>query len=46
MPSSPQKGAGKKGRDFYAMLGVDKTANQGHFTHLTYDRNKISCATY
>jgi DnaJ-class molecular chaperone len=28
MPSSPVK-SGKKGRDFYAMLGVDKTANQG-----------------
>ena len=32
MPSSPQK-SGKKGRDFYAMLGVDKTANQGQIKH-------------
>ena len=32
MPSSPNK-SGKKGRDFYALLGVDKTANQGQIKH-------------
>lgn len=32
MSSSPQK-SGKKGRDFYAMLGVEKTSNQGQIKH-------------
>jgi hypothetical protein len=30
-PSSPTKG--KKGRDFYKLLGVEKTANQGQIKH-------------
>ncbi len=32
MPSSPSK-SGKKGRDFYAILGVERTANQGQIKH-------------
>ena len=30
-PSSPSKG--KKGRDFYKLLGVERTANQGQIKH-------------
>jgi len=33
-PTSPSKGgAGKKGRDFYKLLGVERTANQGQIKH-------------
>lgn len=30
-PGSPTKG--KKGRDFYKLLGVERTANQGQIKH-------------
>ena len=33
MPTSPSKGGSKKGRDFYAILGVERTANQGQIKH-------------
>ena len=33
MPSSPEKSGSKKGRDFYAILGVERTANQGQIKH-------------
>lgn len=33
MPTSPSKAGGKKGRDFYAILGVERTANQGQIKH-------------
>ena len=32
MPSSPSHSS-KKGRDFYAILGVERTANQGQIKH-------------
>lgn len=28
-----ENGAGKKGRDFYSILGLERTANQGQIKH-------------
>ena len=43
MPTSPSKNsasANKKGRDFYAILGVERTANQGQIKH-AYRKNAM-----
>ena len=42
MPTSPSKNSAgnKKGRDFYAILGVERTANQGQIKH-AYRKNAM-----